>query len=42
MSQKGKTLRLHGWLYLVKTGKDYVFIDDETGRESREMRRFKK
>ena len=42
MSQKGKALRLHGWLYRVETGKIDVLIDSETGRESSVMRRFKK
>ena len=42
MFQKGKTLRLHGWLYRVETGKIDVPIDGETGRESSVMRRFKK
>jgi len=42
MFQKGKTLRLHGWLYRVETGKINVLIDGKTGRESSVMRRFKK
>ena len=42
MSQKGKTLLLHGWLYRIETGKKDIFIDGETGREASLMRRFKK
>ena len=42
MSQKGKTLRLHGWIYRIETGKKDIFIDGETGREASLMRRFKK
>jgi carbonic anhydrase len=42
MSQKGKTLRLHGWIYRIETGKKDIFVDGETGREASLMRRFKK
>lgn len=40
MLKRGKTPRLHGWLYRVETGAIDVLINGETGRATSVMRRF--